>query len=121
MFGELVKFLLNVTEMEMRHVSGDMPFYRNLLASDNSNECEYLLVDPRLWTLRAAPKLAERAAAGRGLQTWLIAGVSGLALWLEFGQILSPGRVPDLVELAASLVGVALGYALFQFWRRAWQ
>lgn len=48
MFGDFLKVLLNVAEMEMRHVRGDMLFYRDLLASDNRNECEYLLGDPRL-------------------------------------------------------------------------
>jgi len=57
-------------------------------------------------------------AAGWGLQSWLIAGVSSLAAWLKLGQTFSPGRAPDLAELAACIVGVALGCVLFRFVRR---
>ncbi|MCH8168626.1 MAG: glycosyltransferase [Proteobacteria bacterium] len=56
-------------------------------------------------------------AAGWGLQSWLIAGVSSLAAWLELGQMFSPGRVPDLADLAASILGVAIGCLLVRHWR----
>ena len=53
-----------------------------------------------------------------GLTWTLIAGLSGLAVWLELAQFLSPGREPDLVQVAGSLAGILLGLILARFWRR---
>ncbi len=47
----------------------------------------------------------------------LIAGLSGLAVWLELAQFLSPGREPDLVQVAGSLIGILLGLILARLWR----
>jgi len=52
-----------------------------------------------------------------GAITWrltlpLIAGLSGLAVWLELAQFVSPGREPDLVQVAGSLAGIFLGLIL---------
>lgn len=57
-------------------------------------------------------------AVGWGREAWLTVGVSSLAAWLKLGQMLSPGRAPDLAELTASLVGVVLGCVLVRLWRR---
>ena len=47
-----------------------------------------------------------------GLTLPLIASLSGLAVWLELAQFLSPGREPDLVQVAGSLAGILLGLIL---------
>ena len=47
----------------------------------------------------------------------LIAGLSGLAVWLELAQFLSPGREPDPVQVAGSLAGILLGLILARLWR----
>ncbi len=57
-----------------------------------------------------------------GAMTWrltwaLIAGLSGLAVSLELAQFLSPGREPDLVQVAGSLAGISLGLILARLWR----
>ena len=56
-------------------------------------------------------------ATGWGLTLPLIAGLSGLAVWLELAQFLSPGREPDLAQVAGSLAGILLGLILAQLWR----
>jgi len=53
-----------------------------------------------------------------GLTLPLLAGLSGLAVWLELAQFLSPGREPDLVQVAGSLAGILLGLILARLWRR---
>ena len=53
-------------------------------------------------------------------RTWpLIAGLCGLAVWLELAQFISPGREPDLVQVAGSLAGILLGLILARLWARA--
>ena len=58
-----MKILLNVTRKELATVSGDVSFYRDLLAADSDGPAEYVLVDDRLTTLRNAPKAIERVTA----------------------------------------------------------
>ncbi len=50
--------------------------------------------------------------AGWGLSRGLVLGVTLSAIGLELAQTLSPGRQAALADMLASLVGVALGYAL---------
>ena len=57
-----------------------------------------------------------------GTMTWgrrlpLIAGLSGLAVWLELAQFLSPGRQPDLGHVMGGLAGILLGLILARLWR----
>ena len=57
-----------------------------------------------------------------GAMTWgltlpLLAGLSGLAVWLELTQFLSPGREPDLAQVAGSLAGILLGLIVARLWR----
>jgi VanZ family protein len=52
-----------------------------------------------------------------GLTLPILAGLSGLAAWLELAQILSPGREPDFAHVAGSLAGILLGLMLARLWR----
>ncbi len=56
-----MKVLLNATARDLDKVSGDVSYYRDLLASDTSGDWEYQLVSPRVETLRQFPKILERA------------------------------------------------------------
>lgn len=48
----------------------------------------------------------------------LVVCLAGLAIGLELGQFLVPGRAPELADAGASLAGIALGWALASGWRR---
>ena len=58
-----MQILLNVTRDELRTVSGDVSFFRDLLAADATGAAEYVLVDDGVQLLREAPKAAEHIAA----------------------------------------------------------
>ena len=57
-----------------------------------------------------------------GVMTWgltlpLLAGLSGLVVWLELTQFLSPSREPDLAQVAGGLAGLLLGLIVARLWR----
>ncbi len=53
-------------------------------------------------------------AVGWGLRRNLVAGVTLGAIGLELAQIFSPGRQANLLDMLASLAGVAFGFALIR-------
>ena len=56
-------------------------------------------------------------AVGWGLKRQLIVGVTMFAIFLELGQLFSPGRETTIDDMLASFAGVVLGIAIVQLSR----